>query len=261
MAAALDWTKADWIELAETDSTNAEAMRRAPTAGARVLYIRADRQTAGRGRSGRPWQTLDGNLALSRLAPLTCPPMAVPQLSLVVGVAIHRAVAWTLGDDECPPRLHLKWPNDLLLDRAKIAGILVEASTVGATRLAVIGIGINIAHAPALAGRRTAALMGSAVRIDSPRMVASLVAGQLEQALAVWNDGAGFDTIRGEWLARSLPVGEPMAIHRGDRRVHGEFSGLAADGSLVLREADGRLQTYAYGDVTLSADTHAGETG
>jgi len=261
MAAALDQTGADWIELADIDSTNAEAMRRAAIAGQRVLYVRADRQTAGRGRSGRAWQTLDGNLALSRLAPLTCPPAAVPQLSIVAAVAVHRAISGCLSDAGCNAQLRLKWPNDLLLDRAKVAGILVEASTVGAVRLAVIGVGVNISEAPAIEGRRTVALADMAPRIETPRTMAPLVARQLEEALAVWNDGAGFDAIRADWLQRTVPIGEPISLHRGTARVEGVFAGLAADGSLVLRDAGGRLQTYAYGDVTLAADDTAGGTG
>ncbi|MGD9670072.1 MAG: biotin--[acetyl-CoA-carboxylase] ligase [Hyphomicrobiaceae bacterium] len=254
MAAAIAKAEARWVELEEVDSTNAEAMRRALAGERGPLYIRADRQTAGRGRSGRVWEAPTGNLALSRLGRTGAPAGAVPQLSLVAGVAVYKSAAAALGLGDNARRLLLKWPNDVLLDGAKLAGILVEATTVGGEQIAVIGIGLNVAHAPEIPGRRTAAL--AAVAGPEPVLsdVTRDVARHLDDALALWDEGRGFDAIRHAWLSASTPKGTAMTIENRMGQVTGFFRGLDADGALVLVDGEGRLRRYAYGDVTLASE-------
>lgn len=242
-----------WIELDEVDSTNAEVMRRALAGERGPLYVRADRQTAGRGRSGRNWQTPAGNLALSRLVRLECQPSAAPQLAFVAGLAVHRAAATVLAGIDVATRLHLKWPNDLLLDRAKLAGILIEASTIGADRLAVIGIGVNLAEAPSLPDRSTIALRQVAGESTTPRAFAAIVGERLEQALELWDHGRGFPAIRAAWLQASLPIGTPISVNTGRGAASGTFAGLEPGGALLLDVGNGGRQTYSFGDVALIA--------
>lgn len=245
------------VEFEVLDSTNAEVLRRALAGERRALYVRADRQSAGRGRSGRAWQSPPGNLALSRLVVLSCPPHAVPQLSLVAGVALHRAVADLLGvDGSAAARLRLKWPNDLLAGAAKLAGILIEATTAGADRIAVVGIGLNVAARPVIEGRETVALadigFSPAPAPDGLSSLARGVARHLDRELGRWDDGRGFEAIRAAWLARSLPRGTPLSINAGRGRVNGRFAGLDANGALLL-EAGGAIETHTFGDVALIA--------
>ena len=243
------------LVLPQVDSSNAEAFRLALKGETGPLYIRAERQTAGRGRSGRAWSAPNGNLALSRLGPLQCPPQAVPQISLVAGVAVHRACAALLsGYEAAVARLHLKWPNDLLLDGAKLAGILIESTTVGGQSIAVIGIGINLSTAPEVAGRRTAALAEVAGRSIPPAEAAECVVVHLEQALSAWAEARAFNLIRAQWLERATPVGAAMTIETGNGRIGGAFAGLDAGGALLLRTSSGTLQTFTYGDVTLASE-------
>lgn len=245
-----------WVTLEEVDSTNAEAMRRAVAGAIGPLYVRADRQTAGRGRSGRAWSAPDGNLALSRLGPLDCAPQVVPQLSLVAGLAVHRACAGLLGGTDAGRRLKLKWPNDLLLDGGKLAGVLVEATTVGGQRVAVIGIGVNLAVAPAVPGRRTSALVDAAAGESAvaPAAAAERVADALDEALDEWDEGRGFGRLREAWLAAAIALGTAMTIETPQGRVAGSFGGLGEGGALLLRTEAGRLQSFAYGDVTLASE-------
>lgn len=241
-----------FIELVEVDSTNAEAMRRAQAGERGPLYIRADRQTAGRGRSGRAWQSAQGNLSLSRLGAVSAPPAAVAQVALVAGLALHRAVASSLADAGVSVPLHLKWPNDLLLDKAKLAGILVEASTFGGERVVVIGIGVNMATAPQMPERPTTALSRHAGVVPAPAVFAQVLCGHLEDALADWNDGAGFAAIRKDWLARALPIGTQMTVRSGPSgQVLGTFAGIDGDGYLLLDEAGAGRRIYTVGDAEL----------
>jgi len=254
MAAVAQADQATWVELDEVDSTNTEATRRA-LAGARgPLYVRAERQTAGRGRSGRVWAAPSGNLALSWMGRMRCPPDAIPQLSLVAGLAVFQALAEALKGSDQARNLQIKWPNDVLLDGAKLAGILVEATQVAGEQIAVIGIGINVAHAPEVSGRRTAALAAAGVRVPSLRDMARLVARHLEAVLARWDEGRGFDAVRRAWLAAATPKGTPMTVETRAGRVSGCFDSLAADGALILTDSSGGMRSYSYGDVTLDSE-------
>lgn len=240
------------VDLAEVDSTNSEAMRRAQNGERGPLYIRAERQTAGRGRSGRAWQSAHGNLALSRLGTIAAPPAAVAQVALVAGIALHRTVALVLDQARVSVPLQLKWPNDLLLDSAKVAGILVEGSAFGGERVIVIGIGVNLATAPDVAERATTALSRYATVLPSPADLGRGLADQLEAALALWNNGAGFAAIRQEWLARTLPIGTQMTIRsEPGGRVSGRFAGIDDDGYLLLDEAGAGRRIFTVGDAEL----------
>ena len=241
---------ARWVELDEVDSTNSEAMRRAAAGERGVLYIRAERQTAGRGRSGRAWETRGGNLALSRLGAISCPPAAVPQLALVAGVGVHGAIADLIGA-QTAAGLRLKWPNDVLLGGAKVAGILVEASTFGADRVAVIGVGINLAHAPDVPGRATTALARCMAERVEPRPAAALVASHIERAIALWDEGRGFAAVRSAWLAASLPAGTRLSVNTGAGSAAGVFGGLDDGGALLIELDNGQRQTFSFGDVAL----------
>lgn len=240
------------VELREIDSTSSEAMRRV-TAGERgPVWIRADRQTAGRGRSGRPWQTSDGNLAASLLFEPGCSIARVHELALVAGVAAHDAIS-LFADPAAHAALALKWPNDLLLAGAKIGGILTESTNLDGRIVAVIGVGINIAVAPALDRRATASLAGHPFHVPEPAVMLTALAGQFEHWRGIWSRGDRFADIRRAWLARALPLGHPMAINTGADRVEGDFAGLDEGGALLLACRDGGQRRFAYGDVTVGA--------
>lgn len=140
--------------------------------------------------------------------------------------------------------LLLKWPNDVLLEGSKLAGILLERQ---GDRI-VIGIGVNLAVAPDLPGRRAADLGG---RID-PQAFAPLLAGTMSRMLTLWRTSTPQDFARA-WLARAHPVGTELSVHGADAEVmHGRFDGIESDGTLRLRVADGSVRAVHAGDVSLA---------
>ena len=167
------------------------------------------------------------------------------QWSLMAGVALHDAVASFLPN---PAKLILKWPNDLLLGGAKLAGVLIDSALTpeGLLDWVVIGVGVNLAEAPALPDRPTACLAAHGVHV-TPRDLA-------ERVLALIDLWAARDllTIRAAWLARAHPAGTALRVQRGAQVIEGVFDGLAPDGALLLR---GQPPTTT-GDVFLE-DTHA----
>lgn len=165
-----------------------------------------------------------------------------PALALVAGLALIEAVE--VAAPGAP--LSLKWPNDLILGDAKLAGILLERS---GDRV-VVGFGVNLAGAPAIAGRKTAALRPLADIV--PQAFAPLLAGKVAQLLAAWRsaDPAQFAQA---WLARAHPIGTALEVHSGPgERVGGTFDGIEPDGAMRLRKADGSIDVIRAGDVTLA---------
>jgi BirA family biotin operon repressor/biotin-[acetyl-CoA-carboxylase] ligase len=232
----------------ELDSTNSEAMRRALAGETGPLWITAAKQTRGRGRSGRTWASPSGNLYATLLFKPGCPPALVHQLSLLAGVAVHDALR-TFG---APTGLRLKWPNDVLVGAAKVAGVLSE-SIVGkdAEPLAMLGIGINLASSPADAGRPTTDLSAHGLSIASAAALRALD-GAMSKWLAIWDCGRAFAAVRAAWLERAGPSGEELVVNAGSGRVEGRFAGLDPDGSLLLTDPDGRLHRFSFGDVTVT---------
>lgn len=237
------------IRFEEIDSTNAEALRRAAAGDRGNLWIVAGRQTQGRGRRARPWMSAEGNLHASLLMRPRLPVPVAGQLSFVAALALFDAVADCASG--LAPALKLKWPNDLLLGGAKVAGILLESLGGEGGRLdtLVIGFGVNCRHHPADTPFPATDLAVAGAHVTPSALVAALAA-RFEEAVATWDEGADFERIRRAWLARATGLGERITVRLGSgRELAGTFADLDAQGSLVLRAADGSERAVAAGDV------------
>jgi BirA family biotin operon repressor/biotin-[acetyl-CoA-carboxylase] ligase len=240
------------VHLAETGSTNTVAMQIAQEGARSGTWVVADQQTAGRGRSGRAWFSRPGNLHASLVLRNVVPLEKAAQLALVSGVALHAAVALMYAGVP-GMRLELKWPNDILLGRRKIGGILVESSVTGREQgaLAIVGIGLNLAHDPEdpeIAGTSLAS-HGIAV---APLNFLPTLDGTMQEWVSKWASGKGFDAIRQAWLERSLPPGTSLSVNSGRGVVRGSFSGLGPDGALLITSPAGAELTVKFGDVALA---------
>lgn len=244
------------LHLDSVDSTNAEAMRRALAGEPGPLWIVARRQTAGKGRSGRSWESQDGNLMASLLVGVS--PAVVPRLyqaSLVAGVAVARAIRASGGLDD-PSLLQLKWPNDLLIGGRKLGGILVESTQgPGGARL-IIGIGLNIEHHPSGPGMLATSLAMHGTPPGSDKVLCRL-ANEVAAALGHWQEEGGFEAIRAAWLDFAGPLGSPCSVNAGQQRAEGRFAGLDEDGALLIVDSNGQRQRFTFGDVTLAPDPPA----
>jgi len=246
------------LRLASVDSTNAEAMRQAAVGETGPLWIVAETQSAGRGRSGRPWSSSPGNLYASLLLRLSTPSPKAYQLSLVAGVAAIDAIRATMSLAGDTP-LWLKWPNDVLIGPAKAGGILVESSTGNAGLVAVIGIGINLASHPDLPDR-PATHLGAHGNAPDPETLLAAIAPSLAAWLDVWAEGEGFSSIREAWLARCGALGQRLSVNTGRETIEGAFCGVDHDGGLLLQEG-GRERRFSFGDVTLAFPAPGQERG
>lgn len=225
------------LALDSVDSTNAEALRRAPE---RPLWIVARRQTAPRGSRGRAWSMPEGNFAATLALRQSGTPPGLARLGFVAGLALHDALGVVTGERA---RLALKWPNDVLLDGGKLAGILLERERAEGDAYAMaIGFGVNLAAAPE----------PDPSRLEAPRPVAlapewsvppEALLDALRPAFAAREAQmarSGFEPIRAEWLARAARLGEPVTARTLRETRTGVFETIDEMGHLILRTPAGR---------------------
>lgn len=207
-------------------------------------WLRADRQTAGRGRMGRNWSSPLGNFYGSTLVwPQSADPSPA-SLAFVAGIAVHDALQRL-----CPAlTATLKWPNDIMVGPAKLAGILLERSGAGAV---VVGIGINLAFHPTDLPRPVTSLAALGLPVPPVAHAQEVLADRFAAWLAVWRD-AGLAAIAAEWRARAHATGTRLSVTTPDGAViDGVFDGLDEVGALNLRLADGSVRAIHAGDVFL----------
>ena len=206
-------------------------------------------QNSGRGRLGRTWVSPEGNLYTTALLEPGLPLGRLQELSFVASLAVHDTVAGLLADAD----LVLKWPNDVLLGGAKISGILTETRVRGDHVVALLGVGINLAHAPDATRYPTTAL---ADHLSAPLTVEELLECYLKalsERYALWRSD-GFAQIRDAWAIRSRWIGRMVSIENGDRKILGRYDGIEADGSMIVSGEGGEKHKISAGDVRLAED-------
>jgi len=223
------------LRLDEVDSTNLEAHRRAEAGEAGSLWITAARQTAGRGRRGRIWESGSGNLAATLLLRPEAPPAVAAQLSFAAALAVadlatHFAPQAAIG---------VKWPNDVLANGCKLSGILLEAGpSKDENSWLAIGIGINLAEHPSETEFPATSLAALGLTPPAPDAALTVLAARFAHWFSLWRDN-GFEPLRAAWLARADGLGLPIRARLPHEERHGAFEGIDASGALLLREASG----------------------
>lgn len=226
-------------------STSDEAKALASAGAAHGTLVWAQEQTAGRGRLDRQWQSPRGNLYTSCILRPDVTPARAAELGFVAALAMAETVRALLP---ATVPVALKWPNDVLVDGGKVAGILLEAQSGprGAIDWLVLGMGINVVAAPTDTPYRAVALQPLGAVADA-KLVLELLYGALAERLDDWQR-SGFAGIRARWLALARGLGQPIEIRQGTETVEGRFVDLDPDGALVLETLDGRRRITT-GDV------------
>ncbi len=227
-------------------SSNDEAKRLAREGAEEGTVVWAREQTAGRGRRGRQWIGLPGNLFVSFILRPDCQPAAAVQLGFVAALGLSDAIAAIAPSDA---ELRCKWPNDVLLNGKKIAGLLLESETRASEGLdwLVVGIGVNVVGHPETADYPTTSLHAEGcATVDSGMMLETLARHFLAWCER-WRDG-GFAPIRAAWLDRAIGIGDAITVRLDRESLEGRFLGLDADGALAIETASG-ARRIAAGDV------------
>jgi len=241
------------LDLDTIDSTNDEARRLIADGERGPLWIVAARQTKGRGRLGREWISPPGNLFASLILTDVGDATIAPQLGFVTGVAAMRALK-TLRVDA---GVALKWPNDLLLEGAKLGGVLLETMTIPTGDLrapvapvAIIGIGVNCASAPDDLPYPARALSAPGSDAPTRETFFAALSDAFVETYALWSGGAGFAQLRAEWLRHAAGLGETIRVALAQETVEGRFDTIDAAGRLVLATPAGKRLIEA-GDVLI----------
>jgi BirA family transcriptional regulator, biotin operon repressor / biotin---[acetyl-CoA-carboxylase] ligase len=227
-------------------STNAEALTRARAGEREPLWIVAAEQSAGRGRRGNEWVSPAGNLYATLLLTDPAASECAPELSFVTALALHDAIVERAP--ELSAAVALKWPNDVLCSGAKLAGILIEGERAASALAVAIGIGVNCQNHPAAMPYPVTDLRAAGANVAAASLFETLSATMLKR-LRQWRRGAGFADIRADWTARGAGMGDDMRVKLLDREIFGHSEGLDERGRLLLRVADGSVQTIAAGEV------------
>jgi BirA family transcriptional regulator, biotin operon repressor / biotin---[acetyl-CoA-carboxylase] ligase len=244
--------------LAVTGSTNAEARLRAQRGERGPLWITAAAQSQGRGRHGRSWISPRGNLYASLLLTDPSPHEQAPQLAFVAALALRDAIVARAAAQA--PHLTFKWPNDLLLDGRKCAGILIEGETAldgegaASKRFSVIiGIGVNCISHPSGLGESEIAFRATDLKSHGAEITAShlfkCLSATMCARIAQWDRSRGFSAILADWLAHACGVGEQITVHNNGVQLQGRFLGVDQSGRLVLELTGGAIRKIAAGDV------------
>ena len=230
----------------EVSSTNDEAKRLAADGAAEGTVVVAERQTAGRGRRGRVWQSVPGNLFLSIVLRPKIAPSAAPPLAPAIGLAVALAI-----EDVAPLSAELKWPNDVRVGGRKVAGILTESVVSGSALAAVIaGIGLNVgAELPAELAEIATTLSREAVRNVRKSEVEAALLKRIQDIYGRFLAG-GFASLHAEWQERDALNGHRVTIDTGGTRVEGEGAGIAEDGAYRVKVASGEVVRVTAGEVS-----------
>lgn len=236
------------VRFAEIDSTNEEGRRRAAAGDTGPCWLVAQRQSAGRGRLGRQWDSPTGNLFATALFSYPRPLAEATLASFAAGLAVIDAARMAGVDAGA---LRLKWPNDVLAGEAKLAGILIETGAPQGRLWMAAGFGVNVASAPEIPGRATACLasLPGGQGLEAERVLATLDVAFRAQLVRLLREG--FGPIREDWLAKAAYLGERVSIPHGAGRIEGVMRGLSDEGALVAEMDDGSLTHVRAGEISV----------
>jgi BirA family biotin operon repressor/biotin-[acetyl-CoA-carboxylase] ligase len=226
-------------------STNDEAKRLAREGAAEGTLLWALEQTAGRGRRGRIWLSPQGNLYASLILRPDCPASRAAQLGFVAALAIGGALG--------APGVSFKWPNDVLVNGRKVAGVLLEAEMIGHHRpsFVVVGVGVNLATAPQDTEFPATSLLQEGWGTIPPRVMLEGFVEHFQMWEMRWRM-EGFAPVRAAWLAAAASArGEPIRVRLEAASLHGRFLDMDEDGVLLL-EAAGERRHVSAGEVFLA---------
>ena len=232
------------LQLDVVDSTNSTALEQAIAGDPGNLWVSAQEQQRGKGSRGRQWVSMRGNFFASLMMKQNIQPRKLATMTFVASLAVFETLAQLVEQHT----LQLKWPNDVLLNGAKISGILLESHVVNNQPVQIVGVGINLLHHPVNSNYPTTNLQTEGIS-TTPNEILSILSVQMERWLSIWSATNGFDEIRKQWLQRAKGLHQQIVVNLPNRRLTGIFMELDADGLLVLKTSGGKLKHISTADI------------
>jgi BirA family biotin operon repressor/biotin-[acetyl-CoA-carboxylase] ligase len=232
----------------ELDSTNSESHRLIKSGVYGDFVIWAHQQTAGRGQRNRNWVSNPGNLYFSLLLDRNIHITRQPQLSFVSAVALYEAIASLAKKASVHFDMKLKWPNDILINNSKVAGILLESMRFNSRNYLTIGIGVNITSSPNLPDRTTTNLLSEGLVLNDPGELLNAFMVNFDKHFDHWNN-QGFLKIRKLWLSKAQNLNQAITVDNGVDRISGIFKDIDLNGNMRLQISSGQICSFGVGDV------------
>lgn len=245
----LDWLRNyNLITFEEIDSTNSQALRMASSGASGDFIILSKIQTGGRGTKGRYWNSVAGNLYASILLESKFSPKKNSQLPFLIANAVYEAVKYFANKQNLQLNMKLKWPNDVLIDDKKLAGILIESISIKEKHYVIIGVGVNILYAPKV-DRKTVSLKGIGIEINNPEDFLNILMSKFETLYQQWKLENNFARTRKDWMRRAYNLNKVITIDDGTRRISGIFKDIGLDGAMRLQLESGQYCNVVSGEL------------
>lgn len=250
----LDWLeKYNLITFEKIDSTNSEALRIASFGAVGDFVVLSKVQTGGRGTKGRDWNSLEGNLHASILLQTGLDIKKNSQLSFLVANTVFEVINHLAREKAIKFDIKLKWPNDVLVDDKKIAGILLESVSLKNKNYVVIGIGVNIDKVPDI-NRKVTCMRELGFEIESPSAFLNILMAKFEKLYGQWKSDNNFIRTRRDWMRRAYNLNKVIIVDDGSRRISGVFKEIDLDGTMRLQLASGQYCNITSGEVLFQDD-------
>jgi BirA family biotin operon repressor/biotin-[acetyl-CoA-carboxylase] ligase len=251
MISSPDWLKNyDLLTFETVDSTNTEALRLVKKGVRGNFVVLARQQTGGRGRSSKEWISADGNLYATILLESKLAISVCPQLSFLIANAIYDSIEFFASRQHKSLKIELKWPNDILINGKKIAGILLESINIQGKNNIVIGIGVNIAQTPAILQDQASSLYDEGIKFSNSEEFLNVLVNNFDLLYKEWCASQNFTKIRENWMKHAYSLGQVVSIDNGVQRVSGIFKDIAMDGAIRLQLTSGEIQAFVSGSLT-----------
>ena len=248
----LNWLKNYSILSFESlDSTNSEGLRLANSSARGDFLILGQEQTGGRGQRGREWVSLHGNLHASILLESRADPKSHPQLSFVIANAMYASLAELAAKHRLSMNIELKWPNDILINGKKVAGILLESISLANKISVVIGFGVNIRQAPSDLDRPATSLLNEGIILEKPDEFLNILMNRFDKLYARWRVEKSFTDTRKYWMRHAYNLNKQVTIDDGTRSVSGIFREIDLDGAMRLELPNGQFCTIYAGEIIM----------
>lgn len=244
----LDWLQSySLIIFEEIDSTNSEALRLENSGAIGDFVILSKIQTGGRGTKGSYWHSLAGNLHTSILLQTKFDIKKNSQLPFLVANAVFEAINHFSKQAGIKLNMKLKWPNDVLIDSKKVAGILLESVSLKGKNYVIIGVGVNIEKAPDI-NKNVTCIKDWGIEVTSPDTFLNILMDKFNTLYEQWKSDNNFIKTRKDWMRRAYNLNQVIIVDDGSKRISGVFKGIGSGGAMRIQLASGQYCNIATGE-------------
>lgn len=248
----LSWLKNyNFLIFDQIDSTNSEAIRLVKANVTGDFVIAAREQTAGRGQRGRLWESIPGNLHASLLLQSRLDINRLKELSFLTAVVLHKTILSFITKLKAPKvDVKLKWPNDVLINGKKIAGILLESIRYDDKNCVIIGVGVNTHFLPKINNNYITSLFNEGMILRHSDEFLHEFVINFDSYYKQWQFENNFANIKKEWMQNAYHLNENITLNDGMQKVTGIFKGIDNEGAICIALSDGKIQSFSSGDVS-----------